>query len=104
MSKVKEMMSFQQNMPIQQPNPIENVLLSRLRSIHLAYASFVDSNGQPVSLPAQGQIFSNEEKCEFDAILYTSTRLGEDRNNLKHAFSQRRQDEVRFVTHIINTF
>lgn len=58
----------------QQQNSSEAILQSRLRAIHLSYAPLLNAHGVPAAEmdPTLAGYSSNDEKCEFDAIMYDS--------------------------------
>jgi hypothetical protein len=68
----------------------------RIRNLQLSYAPYVDAMGNPVvALPATNlqQVADNEEKCEFDAIVYDRKVPGLAKP-MKHKISQPRLEEA----------
>jgi hypothetical protein len=81
----------------QQQKPQHDIALqNRLRAIHLAYAAFVDPNGFPTST----KHIPNEEKCEFDAIMYNRIVNETKSDQKKYQFSKRRQEEVKLFFYL----
>lgn len=85
----------QQQQPQQQQQvTVDEPLITRIKNIHLAYTSLIDQYGNPASKADEGikPVFPNDEKCEFDALVYE--RKNEASKTLKHKLSKRRQDMV----------
>jgi hypothetical protein len=66
----------------------------RVKAIQLAYSPYVDQIGNPAQQLVQG-VSPNEEKCEFDAVLYDSkASVAANPAAQKYKLSSRRQEEV----------
>jgi hypothetical protein len=73
-----------------------------LRNIHLAYSAYIDQAGNPALIDEKTtkQLFPNEEKCEFDTVVYDvidKTKTIKNDSLPKFRLSKRRQEEVHFL-------